>query len=150
MKKPGDLIASIVFIALGIGVMIGSVQLHVGTPTKPQAGFFPFWGGMAFLVLAVVLFFQAWRGRTIGSEGFGKLGGVAAVVLAFVFYAATIETIGYIPATLVLAIVVLKVLGTKSFKELVGISLLIVVTSYLVFHKLLGVSLPAGMLPAFW
>lgn len=150
MKNRGDLIASVVCIALGIGVMAGAVHLRVGTPVKPQAGFFPFLGGFLFTALAGILFVQAWRGRSVGAAPFGKLGGVVAVVLGFAFYAATLEVIGYIPATLVLAGVVLKVLGTKSFKELAAITLLVVLGSYLVFQRLLGVSLPAGIIASLW
>jgi len=45
MRNWSDIGASILFILLGIGVMLGSLRLNLGTPTRPQPGLFPFLGG---------------------------------------------------------------------------------------------------------
>ena len=42
MRKGGDIFASIFFICIGVGFAVGGIRLHLGTPTEPQPGFFPF------------------------------------------------------------------------------------------------------------
>ncbi|PJC75652.1 MAG: tricarboxylate transporter, partial [Syntrophobacterales bacterium CG_4_8_14_3_um_filter_58_8] len=46
MRKPGEIIAGLCFLAIGIGFTVGAVKLRIGAPTEPQPGFFPFWDGV--------------------------------------------------------------------------------------------------------
>lgn len=150
MRNLGDIIASIVLLFVGIGATIGAIRLRVGTPTEPQPGFFPFLGGVILIGLSGVLLFQAWRRRSIGFQDFGKLWGPAAVVLGLVVYVATLEFLGYLIATTILAVMVLRVLGTKSLWVLIATSLILVIGSYVIFNRLLDVPLSSGILSKFW
>jgi hypothetical protein len=58
------------------------------------------------------------------------------------------ETVGYVITTALLSAAVLKVLETKP-RVLVLMSLILAVASYLIFDRLLGVTLPLGLLAAF-
>ncbi len=148
MRKPGEIVAGLCFLAIGIGFTVGAVMLQIGAPTEPQPGFFPFWDGMILIALSAIFLFQAWRGRAGESHAFGRLGGPAAVVLALILYVAAMETVGYVISTALLAAVVLNVLETKP-RVLVLMSLILAVASYLLFDRLLGVTLPLGLLAAF-
>ena len=148
MRKPGQIVAGLCFLAIGIGFTVGAVKLQIGVPTEPQPGFFPFWDGVILIALSAVFLFQAWGGRVGESHAFGRLGGPAVVVLALVLYVATMETVGYVITTALLSAVVLKVLETKP-RVLVLMSLILAVASYLIFDRLLGVTLPLGLLAAF-
>jgi len=148
MRKPGQIVAGLCFLAIGIGFTVGAVKLQIGVPTEPQPGFFPFWDGVILIALSAVFLFQAWGGRVGESHAFGRLGGPAVVVLALVLYVATMETVGYVITTALLSAAVLKVLETKP-RVLVLMSLILAVASYLIFDRLLGVTLPLGLLAAF-
>ncbi len=148
MRKPGQIVAGLCFLGIGIGFTVGAVKLQIGVPTEPQPGFFPFWDGVILITLSAVFLFQAWGGRVGESHAFGRLGGPAVVVLALVLYVATMETVGYVITTALLSAAVLKVLETKP-RVLVLMSLILAVASYLIFDRLLGVTLPLGLLAAF-
>jgi putative tricarboxylic transport membrane protein len=148
MRKPGQIVAGLCFLGIGIGFTVGAVKLQIGVPTEPQPGFFPFWDGVILIALSAVFLFQAWGGRVGESHAFGRLGGPAVVVLALVLYVATMETVGYVITTALLSAAVLKVLETKP-RVLVLMSLILAVASYLIFDRLLGVTLPLGLLAAF-
>jgi hypothetical protein len=148
MRKQGEIIAGLCFLAIGIGFTVGAVKLKIGAPTEPQPGFFPFWDGVILIVLSAVFLFKAPGGRAGESRAFGRVGGPAVVVLALVLYVAAMETVGYVITTALLSAVVLKVLETKP-RVLVLMSLTLAAASYLIFDRLLGVSLPLGLLAAF-
>jgi putative tricarboxylic transport membrane protein len=148
MRKPGQIVAGLCFLGIGIGFTVGAVKLQIGVPTEPQPGFFPFWDGVILIALSAVFLFQAWGGRVGESHAFGRLGGPAVVVLALVLYVATMETVGYVITTALLSAAVLKVLETKP-RVLVLMSLILAVASYLIFDRLLGVTLPLGLMAAF-
>jgi hypothetical protein len=148
MRKQGEIIAGLCFLAIGIGFTVGAVSLKIGVPTEPLPGFFPFWDGVILIALSAIFLFQAWGGRAGESHAFGRLGGPAVVVLALVLYVAAMETVGYVITTTLLSAAVLKVLETKP-RALVLMSLILAAASYLIFDRLLGVTLPLGLLAAF-
>ena len=148
MRKQGEIIAGLCFLAIGIGFTVGAVSLKIGVPTEPLPGFFPFWDGVILIALSAIFLFQAWGGRAGESHTFGRLGGPAVVVLALVLYVAAMETVGYVITTTLLSAAVLKVLETKP-RALVLMSLILAAASYLIFDRLLGVTLPLGLLAAF-
>ncbi len=148
MRKPGEIVAGLCFLAIGIGFTVGAVKLRIGAPTEPQPGFFPFWDGLILIALSAIFIFQAWRGRAGESRAFGRMGGPIIVVLALILYVAAMEAVGYVIATALLSATVLKVLDTKP-RLLVLISLILAIASYLIFDRLLGVTLPLGLLAAF-
>lgn len=148
MRKSGDIVVGLFFLAIGIVFMIGAVKLQVGVPTEPRPGFFPFIDGIILIVLSALFLFHAWGGRTGKSEAFGKMGGPVLVVLTLILYVATLETLGYVITTTILSAVVLKVMETKT-RILVLMSLILAVASYLLFDRLLGVTLPGGLLASF-
>lgn len=148
MRKPADILVGLLFLAIGIVFVAGAVELRVGVPTEPRPGFFPFIDGTILIVLSLLYLLQTWRGRTGESQAFGNVRGPALVVLTMILYVATIETLGYVITTAILSAVVLKVMETKP-AILVLISLILPVVSYLLFDRLLGVTLPAGLLASF-
>ena len=63
-----------------------------------------------------------------------------------VIYVAILEEIGFVLATVMLSAMVLRILDTKSWWVLVAASLVLSVGSYVLFDRLLGVTLPGGVL----
>lgn len=145
MRKPAEIAVGLCFAAVGIAFLIGAVKLTVGVPTEPKPGFFPFIDGVILVVLAALFLMQAWRGQAGEGTAFGSIRGPAIVILTLILYVATLEWLGYVITTTVLSAVVLYVLDTKP-KALIPVSLGLALASYLLFSRLLGVTLPPGLL----
>jgi putative tricarboxylic transport membrane protein len=141
-----DLLAGSLLGLLGFGVIIGALRLQIGTPLHPQPGFFPFLGGIALSFLSGILLVQAALGRSTGSEAFGKVGPPAIVVAGMALYVAALEPVGYIPATVLIAGLILRVLGVRSWRTLGLTSLVLSFGTYLLFARVLGIDLPVGVL----
>lgn len=146
MKKSGDVWASLFGILLGTAVMIASARLRLGTPTEPQPGFFPFTAGAILVVLCVILFIKAFSGRSEGPEAFGELWRPVVLIIGLLIYSIVLDVLGYVIATILLSAVVLRVLDTKIGWKLAAISLFLSIGTYLLFDRLLDVSLPGGIL----
>lgn len=145
MHKTGEIAAGCSFLAVGIAFMIGAIKLQIGGPTEPLPGFFPFWDGLILIVLSILYLLQVWGGKTGGRQAFGKLGGIAMVVGTLVLYVAALEKLGYLITTVCLCAVVMRVLETKP-RVIAAVSLGLAGISYLIFDRLLGVTLPPGVL----
>ena len=148
MRKPLEIVVGLCFAFVGILFVIGAVKLKIGVPTEPRPGFFPFIDGIILIALSTLFLIRAWGGRAGESYTFGKMGGPILVVLTLILYVATLESLGYVITTTILSAVVLKVMETKP-RILVLVSLILAVVSYLLFDRLLGVTLPRGLLAVF-
>ena len=144
--KRDDLLAGLLLALVGLGMVLGAIRLHIGTPLHPQPGFFPFLGGAALALLAVILATQAALGRSTGTEAFGRLGPPAVLVVGMGMYVAILEPLGYVLSTTLIAAVILRVLGVRLWRVLTVTSLALSVGTYLLFARVLGIDLPAGVL----
>jgi putative tricarboxylic transport membrane protein len=151
MQNRGDIIGSSVLMVIGIGVTIWSIRLHIGTPLMPEPGFFPFIGGILLAGLSMILLVQGWLGRNKAprqpQEAFGEWRRPLILVVSMSVYTAVLEALGYVLPTIVLAAVILRVLGVTSWKVLVLASVSLSAGTYYLFGRLLGIELPAGILP---
>jgi putative tricarboxylic transport membrane protein len=141
-----DIIGSLILIIIGTSVVVGSIRLRIGTPTNPQPGFFPFLGGVILVGLSLILLAYGWRGHGKRIEAFGEIRRPAILVMAMAGYVGVLDHLGYVPATFLIALVILRVLGVKSWKVLGLASVLLAGGTYLLFARLLGIELPAGIL----
>jgi len=146
VKRAGDFIASLFGILLSGAVMIGAYRLRLGTPMEPQPGFFPFLAGAVLFVLCVILLLQVFFGRSHGAEAFGELWRPVVLIIGLFAYSVVLDLLGYIIATIILSGVVLRVLGVKTGWKLVAISVGLSVGTYVLFDRLLDLSLPGGIL----
>ena len=144
--KRDDLLAGSLLVLVGLGVVLGAIRLHIGTPLHPQPGFFPLLGGGTLTLLATILVLQAALGRSTGSHAFGRMGPPAVMVVGMGVYVAILEPAGYVPATILITGVILRVLGVRSWRALGLTSLLLSVGTYVLFARVLGIDLPAGIL----
>ena len=149
MRNRSDALASIFFMLVGIGAVIGAISLTLGTVHEPQPGFFPFLGGVTLIVLASILLLKAWRGRSEGTAAFGELGRPILLVVAMIFYVALLDSLGYPITTFILSILVLRILGVKAAWVLLVTGLILSVGTYILFDRLLDVILPLGILEFF-
>lgn len=146
MRKRGDIAAGFFCIFFGATMMIGAIKLRLGTPSEPQPGFFPFVAGIILVVLSAILLIRAFSGRGEGAEPFGELWRPAILAIGLFLYSLLLDSMGYIIATIILSMVVLRVLDTKAWLKLAAISLILSVGTYFLFDRLLDVPLPLGIL----
>ena len=166
MQKLGDLIGGLVLLGISAWAIIGGLILHLGKVSEPQPGFFPFWGGVVLALLSGLLLLQAWAGpcragRAGRAAKAGKAGGAGKtgesfgairpmiVIIGLIAYVALLNTLGFLIATLVFSIVLLRVLGAKRVWALALAALCISLASYVLFDRVLNVTLPAGILSRF-
>ena len=146
-----DIIESVLLILVGIGVVVESIRLQVGTPLMPQPGFFPLLGGLLLIGLSVIFLVRTWLEHGQASrqpqEAFGELRRPLILVVGMSLYTAVLEWLGYILPTVLITAIILRILGVTSWKELSLASLGISVGTYFLFGRLLGIELPSGVLP---
>lgn len=146
MRQAGDLRASLVFLALGVGVCFEASRLGFGSVQVPEPGFFPWLGGLALAGLSLGLFAQAWRGRGPAVPPAGDWSRPAMLLAALLLYVPLLEPVGYPLATAGLTVVALRILETRRWSVTLGVSVALAVGSFLLFRRGLGVGLPAGVL----
>ena len=146
MRKVGDIWVSFFFIFFGIVIIIKAIGLPVGTVREPQPGFFPLLAGILMTVLSVLLLIHACLGRSTGVEAFGSLWRPAILIMGMIVYTLILDFMGYVIATIILSATILGVLGIKTWWILAGVSSGVSIGSYVVFGRLLGITLPNGIL----
>jgi putative tricarboxylic transport membrane protein len=68
------------------------------------------------------------------------------MVAGLAVYSVVLDPLGYILSTLFIAAITLRILGVLSWKVIGVSSLVLSVSVYFIFTRLLGVELPAGIL----
>jgi putative tricarboxylic transport membrane protein len=145
-RNIGDIIASLLLIAGGIGIAVGSINYKVGTFLDPQPGFFPLMWGILMVGLSSTLLVKGWMGRGKKTEGFGEVWRPAILMAGLGIYVGILEPLGYVLATFLITPFILRVMGVKSWKVLVLNAVFLPVGSHLLFVRMMGLQLPAGVL----
>jgi putative tricarboxylic transport membrane protein len=148
MKKSANL-ASISLLALAFGAFIESMKLPFGTVSAPAAGFFP-------LVLSALLALTSLFGF-VGALRESEASLVAEQSLVWkkilltlgslLVFALAFEGVGYLVATLLFIIFLLRLVERKSWGLSLGVGVSAAIISYVIFGLILGTPLPAGFLP---
>ena len=146
MQNKRDVFASVFLIVIGIAVIVWAFRLQVGTLLRPLAGFFPLLVGSGIIALSLVLLFRGWLGRGPAPRPYGRWRKPAVMLAALAVYAVLLEPLGYIPSTIFIGMVTLRILGVMSWKVVILSSVVLSVSVYYLFTQLLGVELPAGVL----
>jgi putative tricarboxylic transport membrane protein len=146
MQNKRDVIASVLLIMIGIAVIVWSIRLQVGTLLRPMSGFFPFLVGFGIIALSLILLFQGWRGQSKAPKAYGSWQRPLIMVVGLAVYSVILDPLGYILSTFFIAAVTFRVLGVVSWKVIGLSSLVLSISVYFLFTRLLGVELPAGVL----
>jgi hypothetical protein len=146
VKNTGDLVGSLFLFLLGASAIYGAIQLHVGSPTEPQPGFFPFLGGLSLIVFSTIIFFKGWVGKGQKKVAFGEVGRPALLLVVMIALVAVLDRVGYIIGTFIASGLILRILNVKSWRTLILTSLCLSIGTYILFDKLMGIELPMGIL----
>ncbi|MEV4223805.1 MULTISPECIES: tripartite tricarboxylate transporter TctB family protein [unclassified Nonomuraea] len=115
-----DVLAGAVFILIGGAFVAGSLGYELGTPLRMGPGAFPLLVGavVAALGLAIVV-----KGLVAGEViAFGPIPwrAVGVIVLALVFFGFTVRGLGFVPASLVTAL--LTTVASKRVRPLMAVA----------------------------
>jgi putative tricarboxylic transport membrane protein len=145
--KKGDVISGAVLAALGVFIITQSRAWDYYTLDGPGPGFFPFWYGVAMVVLSLLLIVSSARN---GDDGISKgvdwpaTGRAMMTWLAFAVSVALMNFLGFLISFALLAFFLVTVI----FRRPVITAAVVAVTSALAFHLIfpvaLSVSLPTG------
>ncbi len=127
-----------------------SLQIRVGTLHAPGSGFFPFYLGLLLIILAAVHLTRLRRAsqNTSGVDADGASPGSWQRVLLFlgatVLVTGLFTVLGYAVAAFLLMALLLYILGTRRWLEIVIIALCAAGASYALFVRWLQIPLPTG------
>ena len=146
-----DIISSLFWMALGIGVCYGGYDLGLGTVHDPGSGFIFFWVGMIMTGLSLGIFFRAMREKPIkaGMKAFfvgiqwKKMISVMAVLF---IYAAVFIPLGFILSTLFLLIFLFKAVEPRRWSWAILGAIVSTLAAYGLFRLWLGFQFPQGVL----
>ncbi len=144
----GQFLAALTWFGIGVAIAMGAFSLGIGALGSPGPGLFAFVIGMGMAALALSVAANAVR--TAPATGAPmwpqRAGSISVVIAALAFYTLTLERIGFLPSTFLFLLALLGTLGRASWMATALASVGITLGSYLVFAKLLKITLPAGML----
>ena len=148
MKK-ADLITACVLLALSGFVIWESWQMPPSATFGPGPGFLPLWMGVIVGGLAVILFLTAlFRPHDPNEPSLFParkgLTAVGLVLLGLVLYTVLMETLGFLANTLLFVAFLMAVVQREGFKVTAAVSVLTTAALYIIFHVLLGITLPRG------
>ncbi|BCW17637.1 tripartite tricarboxylate transporter TctB family protein [Pseudarthrobacter enclensis] len=133
--------SSLVVLGLGVGALILSVAMGLGTLSAPQPGLWPFMASCVMVVLAVCQLTLGRRNRD--AEKFTRMSVAALTGLAtLAAMVALMPVIGFEIPALVLCIIWMKFLGGETWRSTLLVSVLVVVAFYAIFILALATSIP--------
>jgi len=150
MKK-ADQISGIFWLFFSGFICIESYRLGLGSLHQPGPGFIFFWTAFLMGILSIAVLIPAWtRKKTEEPEGpiFGKenVPKIVLVLFSLFLYAFFMETLGFIPITLLLFIFLLGIIEKKKWSLTIFVSVVVTGISYLIFEVWLKSQLPRGLL----
>jgi hypothetical protein len=133
--------SSLVVLGVGIGAIILSVAMGLGTPASPQPGLWPF---IISCVMVALGLFQLVLGRhNRDAEKFTRMS--LAPLTGLVTLAAMVALmplIGFEIPALILCIIWMRFLGGETWRSTLLVSVIVVAAFYGIFVLALGTSIP--------
>jgi hypothetical protein len=144
-----DLILGLFFVLLSILICQQSIGIGLGSMAQPQSGLLPFltgvWIGVSSLVLLVRnLVKERGKGGLARGEKLIERNSLLAIFSLFC-YTMAIKYIGFLLATFLFVLCLLRLGGSRKVWHLLGTAILIVVGNYLIFVVWLKMDLPRGI-----
>lgn len=146
--RNAELIGGLTFLVLGVSIVYGSVQLGIGTLTRPGSGFLSSGVGglMALLALQTIISgLRIDKGKVAEDAAFPTPVAIVSLIGAMIAYGLLVNHAGFIACTFGFMLA-MQVIGNGTLPGLRGVIGSAVVTAviYVIFERLLMVGLPAG------
>ena len=141
-----ELVSSILWVAFGVVVIYGTKDLEYVGEFGPSARFFPFWLGIAVIILGTIHGAQSFRINKAENdiEFASKDSAFRAVliVIGFLGFVFLVETLGFFSASALLTFFLLYAVEKRGWKFSITTALFFFIGLYLIFDILLKVQLP--------
>jgi len=157
IKSQKDFFSGVVFMAVGGAFAWGATNYTVGTGARMGPGYFPLMLGVILALIGAVVAFKALVIETEDGDKIGKwiwrpVGYIVAANLAFGILLGGLPSIKLPAMGMVIAIIALTLISAKAgtefiLKEILILSAILVVGSYVTFILLLKLQIPVW--PAF-
>ena len=136
------------WVALGILVCYGASQLGLGSVTEPGSGFIFFWSGLILVILSLIALAESLRSseeiaQETGGMNWAKIG---LVLFSLVLYAFFFERLGFVAATFVLLMFLLRWIERITWARSLGVASAAALGSFAIFELWLNIRLPKGIL----
>lgn len=149
--KNRDIISSLFWMVIGIGISYGGYDLDIGTLHDPGSGFMFFWVGIFMIGLSLILFINAIREK--GTKGELKAlwaeirsMKIVSVMTALFIYAYILTPIGFILTTILLLVFLFKAVEPQKWSWAIAGAIVCTLAAYGLFKIWLGCQLPQGLL----
>jgi putative tricarboxylic transport membrane protein len=149
--KTRDIISSLFWMAMGIGIAYGGYDLGMGSLRDPGSGFIFFWAGFIMSGLSLMILIGAIREKGVKGELKKMVADirwkkVISVLAALVIYAYALERLGFIVTTIALLIFLFKALEPQKWSWAILGAVFSTLAAYGLFHVWLKCQLPQGIL----
>ena len=145
--RRGEIAASVVLLAFSLAIVWESLNMPAGTAGAPGPGYFPKALGTLLALASVGLFVRALRIAPAADEAV-DLGhrDIALTVIALVGLGLLFERAGYLVSSTLFMLVLLRAFSALGWARALAAALVVSLATYYPFDKLLGVTLPRGIL----
>ena len=146
-----DIITALLFIALGLVVVIGSIKLGASWGSDgPEAGYFPFYISLIFIISSSITLYQAVvvdkKKETESFVGKESLKQVLAVLLPAIIFVLGVQLIGIYVASTLYIFIFMVWLGKYPLWKALAVALGVSVALYMMFEFWFQIPLPHGSL----
>lgn len=148
-KLTGERLVNLFLLLVSMFYLIYSLNHYkLGKIRMPKEGFMPMLAGTGAVIVSAILTVQSFLGK--GDAAHVRIDiswkRFFLLVIISLLYALLLTRIGYLLASFLFLLAVLRIAGVEGVKKQLLISLIAAVSFYLIFKSALGVMLPAGLL----
>ncbi len=141
-----ELIFNLILMILSFYIIISSIRIGFGSLKEPDAGFFPFLGGLLILISNIFILIHKSRDS---KPIFGNNGGIKILLLIMVTYILWIIVmpyLGYVLVTFMATFGLSKIMKLEGWIKPLILSVAMTLFVYLMFDYLLYLDFPRGIL----
>jgi len=143
-----DRVSGTALLVFALAIAWEAAKLPFGSINAPDAGFFPLSLAVALALLSGLIVLGTWLPETAAAAMPSWRGAsrVSVAVATMTAYVAVIDWLGYLLATAVVMLLLLRGIERLKWRTSVVVTAFSVVGSYVLFRRL-GVPLPPGIVP---
>jgi putative tricarboxylic transport membrane protein len=145
-------VGSVFWLLFGAAAVAGGLELGLGSTGEPGPGFLACVAGGFVALMAIIVFAQSFGADPAARRRLADLWSdvnwmralmVAGLTLAFIF---ALEHVGFFLSSFVLLVVIMRWIEGLPWKTALAIPVVAVLMTWLLFKRVLGISLPTGLL----
>jgi putative tricarboxylic transport membrane protein len=139
--------SSLFLLFFGAFICFEATKLDMGRIVKPGPGFFPFWLGLALVLVSLAIVLQARKAEAGGPSLWKGLRWPKIIVVlgVLLLYAFLLEWLGYLIATFFLMFFLFRFVETQRWWVVIFGSVTTSFVTYFLFKVWLQVQLPVGL-----